>query len=119
MLSLPEPVLVGSLVVLETTNAMHLRVFRGERTVRQTNESIQAFEADLSAGVLRHLPVPASAWDVARKRSGKHSALLRTRSLDILQVAVAIVLRADTFLTFDRNQAALAQAGGLRTPIPF
>lgn len=78
MLSFPEPVLVSSLIVLEAANAMHLRLFRKERTVRQTAESIQAFEADLSAGVLRLLPVPASAWDVARRLSAQHSATLGT-----------------------------------------
>jgi len=117
MLDLPEPVLVSSLVVLEAANAMHLRVFRKERTVRQTTESVRAFEADLSAGVLRLMPVPASAWDVARRLSAAHSATLGTRALNILQLAIAIVLRADTFLTFDRNQVALAQAEGLQTPI--
>ncbi len=71
----------------------------------------------MERGVFRVQPVPASAWDVARRLSKEHSATLGTRSLDILQLAIAIVLRADTFLTFDRNQAALAQAGGLQTPI--
>ena len=117
MLSFPEPVLVSSLVVLEAVNAMHLRVFRRERTARQTAESIQALEADLSAGVLILQPVPASTWDVARRLSTEHSATLGTRSLDILQLAVAKALRAETFLTFDRNQAALAHAEGLQTPI--
>ena len=88
-----------------------------ERTVRQTTESIEAFESDIAAGVLRVLPVPASAWTVAQRVSRTHSARLGTRSLDILQVAIAIVLRADTFLTFDRNQAALAQAEGLTCEI--
>jgi hypothetical protein len=32
-------------------------------------------------------------------------------------VAIAIALRADAFLTFDRNQATLARAEGLETPI--
>lgn len=112
-----EPILVSSLVVLEAVNAMQLRVFRKERTVRQTTESIEAFESDIAAGVLRVLPVPASAWTVAQRVSRTHSARLGTRSLDILQVAIAIVLRADTFLTFDRNQAALAQAEGLTCEI--
>jgi predicted nucleic acid-binding protein len=116
MLSLPGPVLVSSLVLLESVNAMHLRVFRKERTVRQSADSIQAFEADISADVMRLLPVPASGWDVARRLSTEHSATLGTRSLDILHVAITILLRADTFLTFDRNQAALARAEGLQTP---
>jgi hypothetical protein len=117
MSNFPEPILVSSLVVLEAANGMHLRVFRKDRTASQTTESIQAFEADLSAGVLRLMPVPASAWDVARRLSTEHSATLGTRSLDILQLAIAIVLRADTFLTFDKNQVALARAEGLQTPI--
>ena len=101
--------------MLEMTNAMHLRVFRKQRTPRQAAESIDAFETDLSHGIFRLLPVPASSWDVARALSRTHCAQLGSRSLDILQVAIAIVLRADTFLTFDRNQAALAQAAGLAT----
>ncbi len=112
-----DPVLVSSLVTLESINAMRLRLFRKERTLLQTTESIGALETDLSAGVLRFLPVPASAWEVARKLSAKHSAALGTRSLDILQVAIAIALRAGTFLTFDRTQAALARAEGLEIPI--
>jgi predicted nucleic acid-binding protein len=113
VLKIAEPILVSSLVELEAVNAMHLRVFRKERTVRQTTQSIEAFQSDIAAGVLRVLPVPPSAWMVAQRVSRAHSAKLGTRSLDILQVAIAIVLRADIFLTFDRNQAALAQAEGL------
>jgi predicted nucleic acid-binding protein len=115
MANLPDSVLVSSLVALEAVNAMQLRLYRKERTLRQTTDSIQAFEADLAAGVLRLFPVPPATWDTARNLSRTHSATLGTRSLDILQVAIAIVLRADTFLTFDRNQAALAQAEGLKT----
>jgi predicted nucleic acid-binding protein len=116
-MNLSEAIIVTSLVALEAVNAMQLRVFRRERTVRQAADSIKDFEADISAGVLRLLPVPIAAWDVAQKLSREHSARMGTRSLDILQVAIAIVVRADTFLTFDRNQATLARAEGLQTPI--
>jgi hypothetical protein len=34
-------------------------------------------------------------------------------ALDILHVACALILRADTFLTFDKRQAKLARAAGL------
>ncbi len=115
MASPTDPVIVSFLGSLEAVNAMHLRLYRKERTLRQTTDSIQAFEADLAAGVLRLFPVPPAAWDTARHLSKTHSAKLGTRSLDILQVAIAIALRADAFLTFDRNQAALAQAEGLNT----
>ena len=34
-------------------------------------------------------------------------------TLDILHIAAALILRADTFLTFDKRQAKLAAAAGL------
>jgi hypothetical protein len=49
----------------------------------------------------------------ARRLSARWSATLGTRSLDILQVASAIVLKADSFLTFDSRQKKLAKAAGL------
>jgi len=103
--------------MLEATNAFELRIFRGQGTRLNAAKATHDLEADAQRGVLRTLPVPASAWDVARRLSKEHSATLGTRSLDILQLAIAIALRADTLLTFDRNQVALARAEGLQTPI--
>jgi predicted nucleic acid-binding protein len=104
-------------VILEATNAFELRIFRGQGTRLNAAKAIHDLGADVERGVFRVQPVPVSAWDVARRLSADHSPRLGARSLDILQLAVAIVLRADTFLTFDKNQAALAQAEGLQAPI--
>jgi hypothetical protein len=49
----------------------------------------------------------------AQRLSARWSAKLGTRSLDILQVAAALVLEADSFLTFDDRQKKLAKAAGL------
>jgi len=49
----------------------------------------------------------------ARRLSTTWSATIGARSLDILQVATAIVLEADSFLTFDLCQKKLAKAAGL------
>jgi predicted nucleic acid-binding protein len=103
--------------MLEATNALELRIFRGQGTRLNASKAIRDLDADVERGVFRVLPVPPSAWDVARRLSAEHSATLGTRAFDILQLAIAIVLRADTFLTFDRNQIAPAQAEGLQTPI--
>ena len=111
------PILISSLVMLEAANAFELRIFRGQGTRLNAVKAIRDLDADAERGVLRVLPVPATAWDVASRLSKEHSAKLGTRSLDILQVATAIMLRADTLLTFDRNQVALARAEGLQTPI--
>ncbi len=106
--------LVSPVVVLESTNALELRIFRGQANRLDVSEALYNFETDIDRRVLQLVPLPLAAWDEARRLSRNHSATLGTRSLDILQVAVALALRADTFLTFDRTQAALAQAEGLR-----
>ena len=58
--------------------------------------------------------------DIHRGRSRAperpHSEKLGTRSLDILHVASALVLGSTSFVTFDRRQAALARASGLKVP---
>jgi predicted nucleic acid-binding protein len=52
----------------------------------------------------------------AERLSALHSETLGTRSLDVLHVAAAIVLGLRELLTFDRRQAALARAAGLKAP---
>ena len=113
----PGPILISAAVILESTNAFELRVFRGQGTPLNSAKSISDLEADAERGVFRILPVPSSAWDVARKLSRRHTAKHGTRSLDILQVAAALLLKADVFLTFDRAQANLARAERLATPV--
>jgi predicted nucleic acid-binding protein len=113
----PGPILASSVVVLEATNALELRVFRGQGTRSNATRALEDFRLDIERGIFNLLPVPPSAWNAAEKLSLTHSAKIGSRSLDILQVAIALVFRADTFLTFDRNQAILARAEGLQTPI--
>jgi hypothetical protein len=45
--------------------------------------------------------------------SRKHTAVLGTRSLDLIHVATAIVLGAEQMCSFDRSQWKLALAEGL------
>jgi predicted nucleic acid-binding protein len=73
--------------------------------------------ADLAAGVLA-VASPALMDIVAEgeRLSALHSEKLGTRSLDILHVASAVVLGSTSFVTFDRRQAALARASGLKVP---
>ncbi len=108
--------LVSSLNLLEVTNAIRLRVFRKQMTAGEARIAMDLFEDDLSSGVLRLSVMPPATWETARRLSMTHSAALGTRSLDILQVATALALEADTFLTFDHNQGVLARAEGLATP---
>jgi predicted nucleic acid-binding protein len=51
---------------------------------------------------------------IAASLSDHHSATVGTRSLDILHVAAAKLLRANEFVSFDRRQRILAASAGLK-----
>jgi predicted nucleic acid-binding protein len=102
---------------LELRNSLRLRVFRREITAAQREASLNMMLADLAAGVLvAASPALADVMTEAERLSAVHSEKLGTRSLDILHVASALVLGSASFLTFDRRQAALARAVGLKVP---
>lgn len=109
------PLPVTWLHQLELRNALRLRVFRAEITPSQRDASLNLFLSDLAAGVLA-LASPAipEVTMEAERLSAQHSERLGTRSLDILHVASAVVLGNAEFLTFDKRQALLARAAGLR-----
>lgn len=102
---------------LELRNALRLRVFRREITAVQRDASLNALLADLAATVLAQASPPLrDLMTEAERLSALHSEKLGTCSLDILQVAAALVLGQGTFLSFDRRQRAVARAAGLRVP---
>ena len=45
--------------------------------------------------------------------SQNHTKTIGSRSLDILHIASALAIKANRFLTLDKNQAALADLAGL------
>lgn len=102
---------------LELRNALRLRLFRREISVAQRDASLNMVLADVAAGVLEVVSPPLTEVMAEAERLGAtHSEKLGTRSLDILHVASALVLRATSFVTYDRRQAALARASGLKVP---
>jgi hypothetical protein len=114
MADMPIPVLMSSLGELELINAVQLHVFRKEIHESDLRASFSAFRTDVSSGVLAIRPVSEAMFIEATHLSAKWSAKLGTRSLDILQVAAAMVLEADSFHTFDGRQKKLAKAVGLK-----
>jgi predicted nucleic acid-binding protein len=72
------------------------------------------FTDDLRAGIWQLEDFPPETWARARELSRRHAPALGCRALDALHVASALVLAADDFYTFDRDQAKLARAAGLR-----
>ena len=74
----------------------------------------QDFVQDLELGVWEREDLPAQIWQRARELSRRHAPALGTRALDTIHVASALLLGAQDFYTFDRDQTRLARAAGLR-----
>ena len=108
------PLLSTDLGELEITNGAALRVFRKELRPAEAKSVLELFRQDIESGVVRIVPLPSSAYQQAAQIAARHTPAIGTRTLDVLQVVSALVLKADTFLTFDQKQAKLAFALGLR-----
>jgi hypothetical protein len=108
------PLLLTDLGVIEVANAVALRLFRKEFQPAEAKNVLDLFAKDMEEGVVQVAAVSASAYQLARQLAERHTPLLGTRTLDVLHVAAALALKADTFYTFDRKQAQLASAAGLR-----
>ena len=110
------PLLMTSFGELELTNAVALRLFRKELSGSQVKAAHALIRKDLEDGVLLVNALPVSAFERAKRIARKQTPRLGTRTLDVLHVASALVLQADTFYTFDTRQAKLAAAEGLLVP---
>jgi len=113
MLEIAPPLMLSSLGELELTNALQLYVFRKEIDESDLRAALATLRADIESGALVVKPMSEAMYVEARRLSMRWSAKLGTRSLDILQVAAAIILGADSFHTFDDRQKKLAKAAGL------
>ena len=106
--------LLTSLGEAEFANAVELRVFRREWTRLEARSVHDLFLQHQAAGVFRMTPLGPEIWEKALVLSRRHSAKLGTRTLDLLHVAAAIVLKPDVFYTFDKRQRNLARTQRLR-----
>lgn len=75
---------------------------------------IRAIEKEVRLGYWPHVEFDwTSAVRTANELSAEHARTLPIRAMDLFHVAVACEIGADRFLTFDDDQAALAEAAGL------
>ena len=110
------PVALSPLGEIEITNAFQLRLFRKELDHSKVKAAQNLFQEDMANGIFVLRPLTSAAFDEARRLAEKHTRRLGTRSLDIVHVASALVLHAETFYTFDEKQRRLARAEGLLAP---
>jgi hypothetical protein len=100
---------------LEFRNALHLAVFRGELTTADADSLQNLFQEDVANGIFIITAVPASTlFAKAMELADRHSPGLGTRSLDLLHVAAALLLKAEAFLSLDERQRQAARAEGLK-----
>lgn len=110
-----HPILVSRLTVFEAENTFRAHRAGGFITAAEERESLTALEAARRDGLLvRRETPPHRLYPEAHRLSLFHSRRAAYGALDILHVSAAFILRADTFLTFDKSQADLAAAAGLR-----
>jgi predicted nucleic acid-binding protein len=112
------PLVFTALQSLEVRNAFRLGVFRGLFSASDAASARANLALDLQRGRLIKKTVKwPLAFRIASHLSERHSALIGTRSLDVLHVAAAKSLRAKAFVSFDERQRKLAAAVGL-TVVP-
>lgn len=102
---------------VEFRNAIRLQVFRGQLAREEVGEVLHKQALGLDNGV--YFPAAPAMAEVTReveRLGASHTAMIGTRTLDILHVAHALILGIRDFLTFDKRQASLARAAGLRVP---
>jgi len=106
---------ITPLHLAEWAHAVEQHVFRKASSRSDADRFIQLFENDRKQGLWHETDLPGRAFDVCAQLARQYAARFGTRTLDSLHVACALELKAGRFWTFDRRQAKLAQAVGLRT----
>jgi predicted nucleic acid-binding protein len=80
----------------------------------ESRQLIRYLEQEVRLGYWVHFEFDwASAVRTACELAAEHSLKIPIRSMDLFHVAVAVEIGADTFLSFDKEQNALASAAGI------
>lgn len=121
---LKSPLPVSTLVLFEfrQSTRLQVRLRRSDRTlgftIAQGAGMLDHLRDDLESGFLALTPIDWTAvHTLSELLSAKYTEKEGHRFADILHVATALQLSAQTFLTFDANQATLARAEGLKVPL--
>jgi predicted nucleic acid-binding protein len=107
-------IMLTPLTELELTNALELRVYRREASSAEIRAARSEFQKHIQEGFFSVAGIPVTAYELAQRIAFRQTAATGVRTLDILHVASALLLRAEKFWTFDTRQAKLAETEGLR-----
>jgi hypothetical protein len=115
MKKMQSPIWISNLCEIELRNAFQLSVFRGEIDKHSAQLKLQLFQQDLKKGIYTVMPVSSSAMhSKTAELIDRHSARIGTRSLDLMHIAIALLLKANVFLSFDLRQRKAAKLEGLK-----
>jgi predicted nucleic acid-binding protein len=107
-----------SLGEFELGNALRFAEFRKAMAPGEASLFWAQFEADQASERIQiRVCNLADVVDEAKRLSAMHTLTAGHRGFDILHVAAALVVKAQSFLTFDDKQKALAQSEGLTVPV--
>lgn len=114
-----QPILFTPLHRLELRTTVRQCAYGGLIRESDARRILRHIDEDLDDGTLIHEPLE---WTESLRQAEAVAERLAwtrpCRSLDLWHVAVALELQAGSFVTFDRDQFALAQAAGLRATTP-
>lgn len=112
---LSEPLPIMPLGLLELRNALNFAINRKQITVAERNAIWSKVQFQIRSGFFVSVtPSATELHDKARELSDFYTAKYATHSLDLLHVAAALLMRAETFLSFDQRQRKVADAQGLQ-----
>lgn len=122
--SVKGPLPVSSLLVMEFRQSVRLqtRLFGLDRQKgfpsAEGARMLRDLQSDLVAGVLSMKAIDwADVHRIAEQLSDRHTRERGHRLADLLHVATALHLGAESFLTFDQQQRKLAAAEGMDVPV--
>ncbi len=111
-----DPLPVWELQEMELTNALRLKVFWGDISGSQADEQLRLFEDRKARGHYYFPEIDRAALFGAFQALSVHTAKLGCRTLDILHVACASLLKPHLFVSYDERQRKLAGIAGLKVP---
>lgn len=113
MRSQHDPIPIPDVLQWEFTNALRLKVFWGELDRRTVDRLMVLFDDRLQRGQYIVPEIDRTRLTEDVRRLTAHTQTVGSRTLDVVQVAIALQLEASPFVTFDTRQRELADKTGL------
>lgn len=108
-----HPLPIWEIQEAELINALHLKVFWNEITRAQAAGQIELFQDRRKRGLYVFPEIDRNSLMQRFLHLSAETPRLGCRTMDILHVACALEINANTFLSFDERQNSLAAHAGL------